>query len=328
MKRIFATISMLAATCSTLPLSAQEAKPSDLVRLMPSQSAWVISIEVARVLNEPVTMRVVEEFFRRADVEQGLEGFAQMTGLDPRKNVTRICLSGNSFGGNALETVAIEGTFDVEYLKGILSQFLPTPPVAHRTHSIYELPDERGGPPNYLAAPTQSLLLFGRETAVKAALDTLDGVANTASSLASDMAKMNSQSLVCLGVSSVDKIPGNPNPVQPHLRTLTGSIAATAEGLSLTAQVACDTAEAARDIAKIADALVAFARLQADHERRVDVKELLKLVSPATVSHEGATIKATLAVPQARLEQIYNRLIHQRGLLPRGDGAEQQPGTE
>ncbi len=317
-----------AVALMTLPLGAQEKAAPDLVKMMPAGSGWVISCEWTRVLTEPVTMKIVEEIFKRPEIHEQLEGFGQMTGLDPRKNITRFCLSGPQVGQEGLDVIAVEGTFDTEYIKGVLGQFLPQGPAPYRTHGIYQVPDEKGGPANYLSIPNKSMLLFGREEAVKEALDVLDGTSKAAAgALVADLQKIDPAALVRLGVRELDKIKGDPNPIQPHLKNLIGGVLAVKDGVTVTAKAICDTADAAKEIGRICDGLLAFARLQADHERKPDVKILLKLVSPTTVVQNGTEISASLNVAKTTLEQIYARVINKKG-EPRGGNAEQDPNSQ
>ena len=328
--KMTAWIAMAATAVWMLPLTAEDKPAPDLAKLMPASCAWIMSCEVTRTLTEPVTMKVVEQFFKRADVQQGVEGFAQFTGLDPRKNITRFCMGGPQLGTEAIDMIAIEGTFDVDQIKGALGQFLPTPPTPYGEHSVYTIPDEKGGPSNYLAIPNMSLLFFGRESAVKAALDAFDGKAKTAEgrSLAADIQKLDAASLVRIAISDLSKIKGDPNPVQPHLRNLLGSISSAKDGLLVTAQAICDTAESAKDIARICDGLLGFAHLQVDHERNPEAKILLATVGPTSVAQNGTEIKASLNVSRATLERLYARLVDKKGGDPVGGNTEQKPGTE
>jgi hypothetical protein len=133
---------------------------------------------------------------------------------------------------------------------------------------------------------------------------------------------------VRVGFQQVDKIKGDPNPIQPHLRTLTGNIVAAKDGVTVAVNGSCDTADAATDLTKIAVGFLSLAKLQADFERKPDVKMLLKTVAPTLVTSNGSDLHAALNVSQPSLDDLYRRAIDKKDRGPVGGRAEQAPGTE
>jgi len=118
---------MIGRTLLTLSLlvgTTMSARAADIAGVLPNDSEFVMQLNIKQLLGSKIVKtyasEMVDQFMENSPEAQQ---FTQLTGLDPRKDLSRIIIAGSgSDPTSATAVILLEGTYDVVKLNTVLAE--------------------------------------------------------------------------------------------------------------------------------------------------------------------------------------------------------------
>ena len=301
LRRTFCAMALLAGT-------ALAADPT-LLRLVPAEARMVAGIDFDRAKNSPFGQKILGEM---KEEDAGFQKFVSSTGFDPRRDLREVILAATGPARSEAALIAVRGTFD----SAKIGQFLRAQGAVSTLYKGVELwrntKNEQSN--GMVAFPNSSLAFFGKDDAVKAAIDRYQGAPTGMSaevagrvndwSAKNDAWFVSTAALAELGVGKSGQ-----NAILPGGLTVDAIREASAgvrfgSIVELTGEVNTRSAQDATALADVMRFLASMVRMNAD---KPGMEDALKVVDTLQVSTSGSAMKFSLSVSEDQLQKMLNK---------------------
>lgn len=286
--------------------AAPAVDPSMLNYVMPDARV-VGGINVTAAMTSPFGMYLLT---RMQNEDKDLQQFIDMTGFDPRRDVTEIVVASPGQQGQKTGLVVVRGTFQISKILAMAAKQNQTVTSYNGTDVI--LSKHGGADSGWVAFPSASLALAGDAASVKGALDR-KGAAGLQADLAAQAqalsARYHGWFLSSVPVRELTgKVPEvtGPAPKGPRsdffqgVQQLNGGVqfgALVEVGLNATTR-------SDRDAQSLADVIRFLAGMVQQNQDKPEAASLAKVLDSLDLKTEGAVTKISLSIPEQDLEKL------------------------
>ena len=318
---------LVAATLATAPGLMAAANPQLLNLVMPDAVA-ISGLQV----QDAAASGFGQELVLKMSSMQGLDKLSQLTGFDPRTDLTEMVAASagkqsgllvveGTFQPSQIENLAKLGNAQVTSYKGIDIVTLPAgeqESAESSTEESTETTEEPSHPQPAFAFLSASVVVAGTPTDVQAAIDRW--IANTPSSSplldqVNEVSASNQAWVVSVGPNALEQafghqLPANAPQQLAMLQNLFTSVNGAAGGANFTdtdillngvAQI-----DSAEDAQAMADVLTFFKSLAQPQNPPPYFDEI---VGSATFTAEGSTVVFSMTIPELAAEQVANQMF-------------------
>jgi hypothetical protein len=272
-------------TASTLPKS-----------LIPADAEWVVHLDMEKFKSSHIGNLLIQE--KKGGIKKKAKTFYKQTSIDLLKDVKGLTVYG--LGKEKQSTVmCLKGTFDKEYLLGLLEDVEAHKEIAHGNHIIHKWNHSEYG----LFVRDDLIFLAWNEEAIKAALDVVDGKNEniSTSSLKPYSDQIPENAFFAALVKDISALSGYSSKAVILKKAGSGLFTLTEKNEILNARIDA-TAETPKDAAnmeQIIRGLMAMAQMQFE-----EAYEELNLSESVRVSTNSNKVKIELNHPSEEIFQI------------------------
>ncbi|WP_321477697.1 hypothetical protein [uncultured Paludibaculum sp.] len=285
------------------------ATDASLLKLVPGDAKMVAGLDCDRAKGSALGQRILSQM---KDEDKGFQNFVESTGFDPRRDLREVLVVSNGDPKSDRTLVAVTGTFD----QSKISAFLRSEGGIQSFYGgveVWKNPKKEDGS---VAILNRSLALFGKDSAVKAAIDKQN---SGGSALPADLqARVNQWSVndawfvstaafTQMGVNADGK-----NKVMPGGIPVE-AIQAAAAGVRFGSDLQV-SAEALTRSDKDAQALVDVFRFVASMVRlnsdKPNADQLAKILDTMQLSTSGSTMRFSLTIPEEQFDNFFQQKNH------------------
>lgn len=293
----------LAIACATGLAAADPA----LLSLIPKDPLMIAGIDVTRAKASPFGQRILAEI---KDEDRNFQQLVESTGFDPRRDLREAVLATDGKTGDNTVILA-RGSFDPPKI----SAFLRAKGGAPTVYKGVELWSDarKANPDGSFAIVDSSLAIFGKDAAVRAAIDRHS---SSGSALSADLQKrINEWSandawvITTAPLSEMGVNQDGQNRVMPAglagdaIRSAGAGVRFGADIL-VSAEALTRSDKDAQALADVFRFVVSMIRLNSD---KPGASEALKVADTLQVAINGATVRVSLTVPEETLENMMQR---------------------
>jgi hypothetical protein len=272
-------------TATTLPKS-----------LIPADAEWVVHLDMERFKASHFGNLLIQE--KKGGIKKKAKAFYKQTSIDLLKDVTGFTVYG--LGKEKQRTVmCLKGTFDKEYLLGLLENVDAHREIPHGNHIIHKWNHNEYG----LFVGEDLVFLAWNEEAMKAALDVVDGKSAkiSASSLKPYADQIPGNAFFAGLVKDISALAGYSSKAVILQKAGSGMFTLAEQGEILNMQIdaTAQTPKDAANMEQIIRGLMAMAQMQLE-----DSYAELKLEEAITISTNKNRITIELSKPSEELFKI------------------------
>ncbi len=278
---------------------------------IPQDAKWAARVDVERLKETRLGRMLLDELNREKPAAQ-LAAVEAVFRFDPRKDLSSILVYGS--GASPEQGVAlIRGTFDEDHLATLVQANETYEKYRYGSHVVHSWIDEKPGSERLFGCfhPSGALLLSqGRET-LKTALDVLDGK-KPGLSAEDPFARLIGDGSPVFFLAAADL--ADLDSLDPDAAILKKAAAAriavgeTGDDLEGTLRLTTRTLESARQVQKVLEGMLAFARLN-----DVEEPDLARLADRTRVSRDEKTVEVVVRHPVDDLIRLLREEIERKG---------------
>jgi len=300
---------MLRRTFLTMTLAAGLAAAADpaLLSMIPKDPQVIAGIDFARAKSSPFGQRILAEI---KDEDKGLRELIESTGFDPRRDLREVVMASDGKTGERTVILA-RGTFDQSKINALLS-------TKGGTKSFYKgveiWTDGRSTKPDgCVAIVDSSLAIFGKDLAVKEAIDRRSA---SGSALSADLQRrinewsandawfITTASFAEMGINKDGQNRVMPNGLSSDAIRSASAGVRFAKDVMVSGEALTRSEQDAQALVDVFRFITSMIRLNAD---KPEASEALKIAETMQVTVSGATVKFSLAVPEEMLDKMMER---------------------
>jgi hypothetical protein len=264
--------------------------------LIPADAEWVVHLDMAKFKSSHFGNLLIQE--KKGGIEKKAKAFYKQTSIDLLNDVNGITIYG--LGKKKQQTVmCLKGTFDKEYLLGLLEDVDAHREIPHGSHIIHKWNHSEYG----LFVGEDLVFLAWNEGAIKAALDVVDGKGGniSTSSLKSYADEIPGSAFFAALVKDISALAGYSSKAAILKKAGSGLITLAEKNEILSAQIdtTAQTPKDAANMEQIIRGLMAMAQMQFE-----GAYEELNLSESVRVSTNSNKLKIELTHPSEELFKI------------------------
>jgi len=243
---------MIGRTLLTLSLlvgTTMSARAADIAGVLPNDSEFVMQLNIKQLLGSKIVKtyasEMVDQFMENSPEAQQ---FTQLTGLDPRKDLSRIIIAGSgSDPTSATAVILLEGTYDVVKLNTVLAEVARAKSemisvVKDGNLTMYKIEGPDSPVAMYATVADKSLVVMATsKELVKDTIAKKNGTkkGNVSKDLATLLDRVKDESSMYMVAVTKDKTKGLPIP-QPEVADIVEKIHGISMSLNVNADIALD----------------------------------------------------------------------------------------
>lgn len=294
----------LALACTaTLAAAADPA----LLSLVPKDPVMIAGVDVARARSSAFGQRILAEM---KDENKNFSQLVESTGFDPRRDLQEAILATDGKNGDST-VILVRGSFDPSKI----SAFLRAKGGAPSVYKGVELwsDSKKANPDGAFAIVDSSLAIFGKDAAVRAAIDRR-AASNPALSAelqkriaewsANDAWVITTAPFAELGINKDGQNRVMPMGLAPDaIRTASAGVRFSTDIL-VSAEALARSDKDAQALADVCRFIVSMLRLNSD---KPGAAEALKVADSLQTSVSGSTVRVSFTVPEDLLDTMMQR---------------------
>lgn len=299
---------ILRKTFVTLTLAAGCVFATDptLLKLVPNTSKMVAGLDCDRAKGSALGQKILAEM---KGEDANFQKFIDATGFDPRRDLREVLLMADGDPKSKQALVAVSGTFD----QSKISAFLRGEGGIQSFYGGVELWKNPKKDDGSVALVNRTLTLFGKDDAVKAAIDRQN---SSGAALPADLQQrihdwsgndawfVSIASFTQMGVNSDGK-----NQVMPAGIPIQAIQAASAgvlfgADLQLSGEALTRSEQDAQALVDVFRFVSSMVRLNSD---KPNADQLIKILDTMQLSTSGSTMKFSITVPEEQFDQIFQQ---------------------
>jgi hypothetical protein len=295
--QILTTTTLIAVLAGALP-----AADPRLVNLVMPDATVLLDVNVNQAKASPFGQYVLTTVLQSQAPK--LQQLAALTGFDPRQDVDELLVASNSAPGSKAGLALVLGTFDPAKIAAV-AQLAGAGVETYDGVSIFEDPKQQNG----LAFPDSTLAVAGDLASVKAAIDRRNEGPTISAALLAQVNQLSATedawAITTVPASTLRPPAAAPPAGGVNIQNALQQVQSASGGVKfgtmvvVTAQAQTATAQDATSLGDVLKLLVSMAQLQASQHPAAAT-----LAQSLVVSTQGSTVKITLSVPEAQIQQL------------------------
>lgn len=278
-----------------------------LLSLLPKDPLMIAGVDVTRAKASPFGQRILAEM---KEEDSNFRELVESTGFDPRRDLREAILATDGKTG-ANTVILARGSFDPSKI----SAFLRAKGVAPSIYNGVELwsGPKKANPDGAIAIVDSSLAIFGKDPAVRAAIDrrSVSGAALTpelqkrvAEWSANDAWVITTAPFTELGVNKDGQNRVMPAGLSSDAIRSAGAGVRFGPDILVSAEALTRSEQDAQALSDVCRFVVSMIRLNSDKPGAADA---LKVADTLQVAISGATVRVSLTVPEEMLDKVMQR---------------------
>jgi hypothetical protein len=264
--------------------------------LIPADAEWVVHLDMEKFKASHFGNLLIQE--KQGGIKKKAKAFYKQTSIDLLKDVSGATIYG--LGKEKQQTVmCLKGSFDKEYLLGLLEDVDAHREIPHGSHTIHKWNRSEYG----LFVGEDLVFLAWNETAIKTALDAVDGKSSniSSSSLKSFADQIPGNAFFAALVKDISALAGYSSKAVILKKAGSGliSLAETNEILNARIDATAETPKDAANMEQIIRGIMAMAQMQFE-----EAYEELNIAESVKVSTNNNKVKIELTHPSEEIFQI------------------------
>lgn len=324
------TASGLLSLCLVAGMSLP-ARAADIENVLPNDTEFVMSFNIKQLLDSAIVKKYASDMIDQA-VENSPEAqqFMELTGLDPRKDLTRIIMAGSGSDPSDMSAVVLmEGNYDPTKLNAVLAEVARAKSemisvIKDGNLTLYKIEGPESPTPLFAHVANKSLVVMAtskdlvKDTLAKTTGAKKGGVSKELSSLLGRVKDDASMYMIAVVKGKTDNIP-IPN---PDVAKIVENIETVSLSLNLTADVAIDLGVGVNDedaAKELGDQLAmaipqakSFVQLFAIQQPKLK-KPLNDIVTSLKSGVNGKVVSLKVNIPASAVDALINAAREAQG---------------
>ncbi len=278
-----------------------------LLSLIPKDPLMIAGVDVTRAKASPFGQRILAEM---KDEDKNFRELVESTGFDPRRDLREAILATDGKTGENTVILA-RGSFDPSKISAFLRAKGAVPSVYNGVELWAD--GKKANPDGSIAIVDSSLAIFGKDAAVRAAVDRRSA---SGSALSADLQKriaewsVNDAWIITtapfgeLGVNKDGQNRVMPAGIAPNAIRSAGAGVRFGQDILVSGEALTRSEQDAQALADVFRFVVSMIRLNAD---KPQASEALKVADSLQLALNGASLRFSLTVPEETLDKMMQR---------------------